>query len=47
MDKETYQKKNVIGEEYEKTCKDLEQYQEICKDKAFAIFAKWFFYLWD
>lgn len=47
MDEETCQKKNITGEEAEKTWKDLEQYQEICKDKAFALFAKWFYYLWD
>ena len=47
MNEETCQKKNITGEEYEKTWKDFEQYQEICKDKAFALFIKWFYYLWD
>lgn len=27
--------------------KELDSYRENCKNQAFALYAKWFFYLWD
>ena len=36
-----------IEERYYDYEKELVQYRESCKDKAFVLFAKWFYSLWD
>ena len=36
-----------IEDKYFECEKDLCSYREECKDKAFVLFAKWFYYLWD
>lgn len=36
-----------IEEKYYACEKELCEYREKCKDKAFELFAKWFYYLWD
>ena len=56
MDEDECQGVNSYKEEHEKTRKEFEEkngsfevekYREFCKDKAFALFSKWFYYLWD
>lgn len=32
---------------YDEEEKKLEQYREECKNKAFDLFSKWFYDLWD
>lgn len=34
-------------EQYDAEEKEISEYRERCKDEAFALFSKWFFYLWD
>ncbi len=36
-----------IEEKYYDYEKELDSYREACKDKAFALFSKWFYALWD
>lgn len=36
-----------IEEKYFEYKKELYNYMEECKDKAFELFAKWFYHLWD
>lgn len=36
-----------IEDKYYEAEKELAKYREKCKDKAFNLFAKWFYYLWD
>lgn len=36
-----------IEEEYYHYEKEWEDYRSVCKDKEFALFAKWFYSLWD
>ena len=40
MDEETCQNKGLSN-------KELDEYREECKNKAFALFSKWFYSLWD
>lgn len=56
MDEDECQRENPYREEHEKTRNEFEEkngsfevekYREFCKDKAFALFSKWFYYLWD
>lgn len=58
MNEETCSRKNTYIEEYNRApneCKvkyfeyekELEEYRMECKDKAFALFSKWFYSLWD
>ena len=36
-----------LCQKYDEEEKKLEQYQEECKNKAFELFSKWFYSLWD
>lgn len=44
MNEYAYKKKIIYENGHEK---EQENYGEMCKDKAFALFAKWFYSLWD
>ena len=36
-----------ISDKYFDEYKAIENYRDECKDKAFALFSKWFWHLWD
>lgn len=36
-----------VEDKYYEAERELETYREKCKDQAFALFAKWFYHLWD
>ena len=44
FDRESYQE---TMEQYDAEEEELKKYREQCKDEAFALFAKWFYHLWD